>query len=95
MVSYSSQGKVNILNLDRAGYRLPDVATPIPFQSNIYLLDPGYFDQKRRVFVPLAPAFSVGPDGKLQTIPSPILHRIKCAVVRKNESVFLLGGLAT
>lgn len=95
MVSYNSQGKVSVLQLDKAELKLPDVATPIPYQNNIYLLDPGHFDLKRRVFIPQAPAFAVAPDGKMQTIASPILHRIKCAIVRHNEFVFLLGGLAT
>jgi hypothetical protein len=84
MVSYNYQGKVSVLQLDKAGQKLPDVATPIPYQNNIYLLDPAHFDLKSRVFIPQAPPLVVAPDGKVQTIPSPILHRIKCAIVRQN-----------
>lgn len=95
MVSYNYQGKVSVLQLDKAELKLPDVATPIPYQNNIYLLDAGHFDVKRRIFIPQAPALTATPDGKIQIIPSPILHRIKCAIVRQNQFVFLLGGLAT
>lgn len=59
MVSYNYQGKVNVIQLDKNTYKLPDIATPIPYQSNIYLLDPAYFDTKRKIFVPQGPAFAV------------------------------------
>jgi len=59
MVSYSYQGKVHQLSLEKGNYKLPDIATPIPYQNNIYLLDPAYFDTKRKIFVPQGPAFAV------------------------------------
>ena len=60
-MSYNYQGKVNILQLEKGNYKLTDIATPIPYQNNIYFLDPAEFDTKRKIFVPRGPAFAIGP----------------------------------
>lgn len=52
--------------LEKGSYKLPDIATPIPFQNHIFLLDPCSYDAKRKVFAPSPPALFVQPDGKLK-----------------------------
>lgn len=74
---------------------MPDLATPVPFQNNIFLLDPCNYDPKRKVFVPSAPALMVQPDGRLKEIASPLHFRSKCAIVKDKEWIYLLGGYAT
>jgi hypothetical protein len=81
-VNYSQDGRVNIISINKADFKLPELATPVPFQNSIYLLDPCEFDSKRKVFVPSTLSFCILPDGKLKEIPSPLLRRSKCAIAR-------------
>jgi hypothetical protein len=71
------------------------LATPIPHQGIIYLLDPCNFDSKRKVFVPSPPALAIPIDGKIRECNPPILFRSKCAIVKDKHGIYLLGGYAT
>lgn len=95
VINYSTDGRVNVIALDKGDFKLPELATPVPFQNSIYLLDPCVYDPKRKAFVPSGPALRLASDGKLKEIPSPLLRRSKCAIVRDKEHIYLLGGYAT
>lgn len=82
IINYCTDGRVNVITLEKGDYKLPELATPVPFQNTIYLLDPCVYDTKRKAFVPTTPAFRLASDGKLKEIPSPLLRRSKCAIVR-------------
>lgn len=84
-----------MIALEKGDFKLPELATPVPFQNSIYLLDPCAYDPKRKAFVPTGPALRLSSDGKLKEIASPLLRRIKCAIVRDKEHIYLLGGYAT
>lgn len=83
IININQSGKVSIIQLDKANYKIPDIATPIAYQGSIYFLDPCNFDVKKKVFVPEGPAFEIGVEGRLKEKLPPIFFRCKCAVVRK------------
>jgi hypothetical protein len=95
LVTYNFAGKMSVAPLSKGNYKLPDVATPLAFEGSAYLMDPCNFDLRRKVFVPEGPAFCISPDGKLKEMAPPLYFRSKCAVVRRGEIVYLLGGEAT
>ena len=66
MINYTPDGRVNVISLEKGQMKLPELATPVPFQNNIYLLDPCAYDSKRKAFVPTTPAFCVLPDNKIK-----------------------------
>jgi hypothetical protein len=95
IINYTPEAKVNVIPLLKMEYKLPDLATPVPHQGVIYLLDPCTFDSKRKVFVPSPPALSISAAGKIKDCNPPILFRSKCAIVKNKNSIYLLGGYAT
>lgn len=95
IISYSNTGKVNVLQLHKDKYKIPDIATPVAFEKCVYFLDPCNYDTKKKMFVPQGPAFCATSDGKIKEIPEPIFFRTRCGVVRKGEEVYLIGGEAT
>lgn len=95
IINYTADARINIIVLDKGAFKLPDLATPVPHQRTIFLLDPCRFDYKKKAFIPFAPALSVTPEGKVKEQPPPILFRSKCAIVRERDSICLLGGYAT
>lgn len=95
MIWYTSTGKVNVINLHKDNFRIPDLATPVILDKNVYLLDPCNYDIKRKSFVPEGPAFCIGTDGKMKQITPPILFRNKCAIAKNGVYVYIIGGEAT
>ena len=83
IVGYSSAGKMSVKEISKPRFKLPDIATPIGFENNVYFLDPCNFEKKRNTFVPDGPAFVVGLEGKVREIEPPIYFRSRCAVVKK------------
>lgn len=65
-VWYNNAGKVTVINIQKDKYKIPDTATPVLLDKNIYLLDPCNYDTKTKDFVPQGPAFSVATDGKIK-----------------------------
>lgn len=83
IVNYNLDGKITSINLDKHGPKIPDMATPVPFESAIYLLDPCVFDQKRKVFVPDNICYRIGQDERLTDLKAaPSQRRMKSAIVR-------------
>lgn len=66
MIWYTNAGKVNVINIQKDKFRIPDIATPVILDKNVYLLDPCNYDTKKKCFIPQAPAFSIGTDGKIK-----------------------------
>jgi hypothetical protein len=52
MVNYNNDGKVNVYAIDKNDIKLPDLATPVPFESSIYMLDSCNLDPQLKVFIP-------------------------------------------
>lgn len=66
VINYSPDGRVNVIALDKGDFKLPELATPVPFQNNIYLLDPCVYDSKRKAFVPSIPALCILSDNRVK-----------------------------
>ena len=86
---------MSTISIEKTTFKLPDIATPIGYNNTIYFLNPCPFDQKRKVFSPQGPAFTVTFDGKVRELPPPKFFRSKCGLIRKGECVYIIGGEAT
>jgi hypothetical protein len=94
-MNYGTDGRITNINIDKGSLKLPDLATPVPFQRNIYLLDSAMFNISTNVFIPCAP-LKITSDHKLVPLSkNPALLRTKCALAKDKDSIYLLGGLAT
>ena len=82
IVNHTLDGRINIISIEKGQFELPNLATPVPFQKNIFLLDCCCFSQARKVFVPVEQAFKIDEQGKARHIRGPILARAKCALVK-------------
>ena len=95
IVNQTMNGQVNIISIEKGDFTLPDIATPVPHEKWIYLLDCCWFDANRRVFVPRKTSFKIDHQNHLKEVPGPILARSKCALVKDKDSLLLMGGYVT